>query len=77
MLIRSFALGDTPVLMERFDFEHMLKAVKRFKVTYMPVSPPLVVAMAKSEVVMRYDLSSLRWCAVGEGGGWEVQGQVS
>ncbi|PWA41836.1 AMP-dependent synthetase and ligase family protein [Artemisia annua] len=64
-LIRSFALGDTLVLMERFDFEHMLKAVERFKVTYMPVSPPLVVAMAKSEVVMRYDLSSLRLIGCG------------
>ncbi|PWA63011.1 AMP-dependent synthetase and ligase family protein [Artemisia annua] len=76
MLIRAFALGETLVLMERFDFEHMLKAVERFKVTYMPVSPPLVVAMAKSEVVMRYDLSSLR--LIGCGGaplGKEVAGR--
>ncbi|GJY57739.1 ribonuclease H-like domain-containing protein [Tanacetum coccineum] len=49
----SFSLGETLLLMERFDFEEMLKTVERFKVTYMPVSP-LVVAMAKSEVVMRY-----------------------
>ncbi|PWA77166.1 4-coumarate--CoA ligase-like 9 [Artemisia annua] len=76
VLIRSFALGETLVLMERFDFENMLKAVERSKVTYMPVSPPLVVAMAKSEVVMRYDLSSLR--LIGCGGaplGKEVAGR--
>ncbi|GJY76386.1 4-coumarate--CoA ligase 9-like protein [Tanacetum coccineum] len=76
MLIRSFSLGETLVLMERFDFEEMLKAVERFKVTYIPVSPPLVVAMAKSEVVMRYDLSSLR--LIGCGGaplGKEVAGR--
>ncbi|XP_058228314.1 4-coumarate--CoA ligase-like 9 [Rhododendron vialii] len=60
MLIRAAALGETIVLMERFDFEGMLRAVERYKVTYMPVSPPLVVALAKSEVVARYDLSSLR-----------------
>ncbi|GKE58496.1 ribonuclease H-like domain-containing protein, partial [Tanacetum coccineum] len=45
----SFSLGETLLLMERFDFEEMLKTVERFKVTYMPVSP-LVVAMVKSEV---------------------------
>lgn len=60
MLIRAAAMGETIVLMERFDFEGMLRAVERYKVTYMPVSPPLVVALAKSEVVARYDLSSLR-----------------
>nr|GEV41609.1 4-coumarate--CoA ligase-like 9 [Tanacetum cinerariifolium] len=36
----------------------MLKAVERFKVMYMSVLSSLVVAMAKSEVVMRYDLIS-------------------
>ncbi|XP_071733938.1 4-coumarate--CoA ligase-like 9 [Rutidosis leptorrhynchoides] len=59
MLIRAICLGETLVLMERFDFENMLKAVEKYKVTYMPVSPPLVVAMAKSELVLKYDLSSL------------------
>ncbi|MCD7451081.1 hypothetical protein HAX54_009529 [Datura stramonium] len=33
---------------ERFDFEKMLAAVEKYRVTYMPVSPPLVVAMAKA-----------------------------
>ncbi|GJT75383.1 hypothetical protein Tco_1042108 [Tanacetum coccineum] len=45
--------SEMPVLIERFDFQDMLKAVERFKVTYMSVLSPLVVAMAKSEVVMR------------------------
>ncbi|GJV05209.1 hypothetical protein Tco_1338778 [Tanacetum coccineum] len=54
----SFSLGETLVLMEKFNFQDMLKAVERFKVTYMSVLPSLVVARAKSEVVMRYDLSS-------------------
>nr|XP_043617404.1 4-coumarate--CoA ligase-like 9 [Erigeron canadensis] len=59
MLIRAVSVGETLVLMGRFDFENMLKAVERYKVTYMPVSPPLVVAMAKSDLVSKYDLSSL------------------
>ncbi|KAL8123309.1 4-coumarate--CoA ligase-like 9 [Apium graveolens] len=66
MLIRGFALGETLVLMERFDFVKMLEAVEKYKVTYMPVSPPIVVALAKSDIVAKYDLSSLK--LLGSGG---------
>ncbi|KAI7981212.1 4-coumarate--CoA ligase-like 9 [Camellia lanceoleosa] len=65
MLIRAAALGETLVLMDRFDFEGMLRAVEKYKVTYMPVSPPLVVALAKSELVAKYDLSSLQLLGCG------------
>lgn len=60
MLFRAFTLGECLVLMGRFDFETMLKTVEKFKVIYMPVSPPLVVMLAKSDMVAKYDLSSLR-----------------
>ncbi|XP_042501609.1 4-coumarate--CoA ligase-like 9 [Macadamia integrifolia] len=66
MCVRAVALAETMVLMERFDFEGMLKAIEAYKVGSMPVSPPLVVAMAKSELVDKYDLSSLQ--LVGSGG---------
>ncbi|XP_043724268.1 4-coumarate--CoA ligase-like 9 [Telopea speciosissima] len=66
MCMRAVALAETMVLMERFDFEGMLKTIEAYKVGYMPVSPPLVVAMAKSELVDKYDLSSLQ--GVGSGG---------
>ncbi|KAK4256965.1 hypothetical protein QN277_006618 [Acacia crassicarpa] len=66
MLISSVALGDTIVLMQRFDFEGMLKVVEKYRITSMPVSPPLVVALTKSELVKKYDLSSLR--TIGSGG---------
>ncbi|KAM5571723.1 4-coumarate--CoA ligase-like 9 [Rosa sericea] len=65
MLIRAVSGGETLVLTERFDFEGMLKAVERFKVTYMPVSPPLIVALTKSELTQKYDLSSLRLLGCG------------
>lgn len=67
MLVRAICIGETLVLMERFDFEGMLKAVEAYRVTYMPVSPPLVVGMVKSELVGKYDLSSLQ--LLGSGGG--------
>ncbi|URE02667.1 AMP-binding enzyme [Musa troglodytarum] len=60
MALRAVVLGETIVLMERFHFGAMLRVVERYRVTYMPVSPPLVVAMAKSDEAARRDLSSLR-----------------
>jgi 4-coumarate--CoA ligase len=60
MLVRAVAMGETLVLMEKFDFESMLRTVEKFRVNYMPVSPPLVVAFAKSELVEKYDISSLQ-----------------
>ncbi|XP_027167777.1 4-coumarate--CoA ligase-like 9 [Coffea eugenioides] len=65
MLIRAAALGETLVLLGKFDFENMLEAIERYKVTYMPVAPPLVVAFAKSDIVNKYDLSSLRLLGCG------------
>ncbi|KAL8056545.1 hypothetical protein ABFX02_04G126000 [Erythranthe guttata] len=65
MLIRAAALGETVVLMERFDFVEMLKAVERYRVTAVPVTPPLVVAMAKSDLVDKYDLRSLQTMGCG------------
>ncbi|CAN0922186.1 4-coumarate--CoA ligase-like 9 [Linum grandiflorum] len=59
MLVKGIAIGETMVLMQRFDFEGMLRAVEKYRVTYMPVSPPLIVAMLKSELTNKYDLSSL------------------
>lgn len=60
MLLRAFAFGETVVLMEKFDFVFMLRAIERYRVTRMPVSPPLIMAFVKSEIAGKYDLSSLR-----------------
>jgi acyl-CoA synthetase (AMP-forming)/AMP-acid ligase II len=60
MSINAFSRGETLVLMERFDFVQMLKHVEKYRVTYMPVSPPLIVAFVKSDLTEKYDLSSLR-----------------
>lgn len=54
------------VMMQRFDFEGMLKAVEKYRITYMPVSPPLITAFTKSELVNKYDISSIR--LLGSGG---------
>ncbi|XP_057786001.1 4-coumarate--CoA ligase-like 9 isoform X2 [Salvia miltiorrhiza] len=66
MMIRAASMGESLVLMEKFDFVKMLAAVERYRVTYMPVAPPLIVAMVKSDLVDKYDLSSLQ--VLGSGG---------
>ncbi|CAI9113103.1 OLC1v1013644C2 [Oldenlandia corymbosa var. corymbosa] len=65
MLIIGAAAGETVVLLNRFDFEDLLKAVEKYRATYMTVSPPLVVALTKSELVDRYDVRSLRLVGCG------------
>ncbi|GLU18513.1 hypothetical protein SLE2022_348090 [Rubroshorea leprosula] len=60
MFLRAISMAETMVLTERFDFEGMLRAIEKYRVTYMPVSPPLVVAFVKSDLTKKYDLSSLQ-----------------
>ncbi|KAM7280445.1 hypothetical protein ACFE04_007579 [Oxalis oulophora] len=63
--LKSVALNETVVVMERFDLKKMLKAVEEFGVTHVAVAPPVVVAMLKSEVTDGYDLSSLEQVGCG------------
>lgn len=65
MAVRAVASAETMVIVERFDFETMLRAVEKYRATYIPVSPPLVVALVKSDLAKKYDLGSLRMLACG------------
>ncbi|PAN27045.2 hypothetical protein PAHAL_5G054400 [Panicum hallii] len=65
MLLRSVAMGETAVLMERFDFGAALRAIERYRVTLLPAAPPVLVAMIKSEEARRRDLSSLLVIGIG------------
>ncbi|KAK6928486.1 AMP-binding enzyme, C-terminal domain [Dillenia turbinata] len=57
--LKSMALNETLVVMERFDMRRMLEAVERFKVTHLAVAPPVVVALVKGGVTEEFDLRSL------------------
>lgn len=51
----------TPVyILAKFDFVRMLECVERYKVTAFTLVPPIAVALAKSPLVKKYDLSSIR-----------------
>jgi acyl-CoA synthetase (AMP-forming)/AMP-acid ligase II len=51
--------GATLVTMPRFDLEDYLGLVQEHRATKAHLVPPIVLALAKSPVVERYDLSSL------------------
>lgn len=51
---------EIPVyMMPKFDFVGMLENIQKFKITYLILVPPVIVAMAKSPLTRRYDLSTV------------------
>jgi acyl-CoA synthetase (AMP-forming)/AMP-acid ligase II len=56
----SLYAGAPVVTLPRFDLEHCLETLQRYRVTFAYFVPPIVLALAKSPLVERYDLRSLR-----------------
>ncbi|KAJ0112805.1 hypothetical protein Patl1_02967 [Pistacia atlantica] len=46
-VLKSVALSETVVVLERFDLKKMLKAIEEFRVTHIVLAPPVVVALSK------------------------------
>lgn len=59
-LLKSVAMMDTVVVMERFGLGKMLVVVERFRVTHLVAVPPVVVAMSKEGATEGHDLASLK-----------------
>jgi len=57
--------GGTMVTIPRFELEQFLEIAQRYRLSYMSLVPPLVLALAKSPLVDNYDLSSLRMIGSG------------
>jgi acyl-CoA synthetase (AMP-forming)/AMP-acid ligase II len=51
--------GHTLVTMPRFDLEQFLQICQDYEVTFAPLVPPIVLALAKLPVVDNYNLSKL------------------
>ena len=51
--------GSTIVTMPRFDLEQCLQILEQYRITYANVVPPIVLALAKSPLVDKYDLHHL------------------
>ena len=57
--------GATIVLLPRFDLKAFLNAIQTYGVTRAEVVPPIVLALANSELVDRYYLASVRTVTAG------------
>ncbi|XP_043706613.1 probable CoA ligase CCL7 isoform X1 [Telopea speciosissima] len=52
--------GNLVITLGKFDIDMVLRAVEKYKVTHMFVVPPVMIALAKQNVLKKYDLSSLK-----------------
>jgi len=46
-------------VLSKFDVVEMLAAVEKYRVTYLPIVPPILLALTKTDIARKYDLSSL------------------
>lgn len=59
-VLMSVYEGWRLVVMERFDMEKALQAIERYRITFVYVPPPVILAFSKHPAVEKYDLSSLK-----------------
>jgi 4-coumarate--CoA ligase len=52
-------------MMNKFDFLQMLEYTQKYRITFLVLVPPVVVAMAKHPITKNYDLSSIENVASG------------
>ncbi len=65
VLNRGLANGATIVTMPRFEMEPFLELVQRHRATRLFLVPPVILGLAKSPLVDRFDLSSVKSIMVG------------
>ncbi|CAI9116988.1 OLC1v1018292C1 [Oldenlandia corymbosa var. corymbosa] len=58
----SGTIGSTVVVLSKFDMDEMLWAVEKYKATYLPLVPPILIGMINKadEIKAKYDVRSLR-----------------
>ncbi|KAG1467575.1 hypothetical protein G6F56_004339 [Rhizopus delemar] len=60
LVLTAFYMANPVVVMTRFDLELMCRSIEKYKITTAAIVPPVAVLLAKSPVVAKYDLSSIR-----------------
>lgn len=56
----ALSQGATIVTMPRFDLQQFLEIVQKYKISYMNLVPPIILALAKHPLVDQYDLGQVR-----------------
>ncbi|KAG0589629.1 hypothetical protein KC19_1G034900 [Ceratodon purpureus] len=57
--VSSLARGMSVVVLPQFDFVKMLSAIQTYQITHVPCVPPIIIALAKQDVVLKFNLSSV------------------
>lgn len=65
VLVLSIVMGNTMVLIPKFDFETTLKMIDKHKPTLFPGAPTVYIALLNHPNLAKYDLSSIKACISG------------
>lgn len=60
VLLCSLRVGAAVLVMPKFEIASLLELVEKHKVSVAPFVPPIILAIAKTPDLERYDLSSIR-----------------
>lgn len=60
VLLCGLRTGATILILPKFEIASLLQLVQKYRVSIAPVVPPIVLAIAKSPDLDKYDLSSIR-----------------
>jgi len=60
IMMLGLAGGGTILVMPRFDMMEFLTLVQKYRVTILPLVPPIVLGLVKHPAVAQFDLSSVR-----------------
>lgn len=60
VLLCGLRAGATILIMPKFEIGSLLQLVEKYRVSIAPIVPPIVLAIAKSPDLEKYDLSSIR-----------------
>ncbi|CAN7047099.1 unnamed protein product [Brassica oleracea var. botrytis] len=60
LMLSAMRTGAALLILPRFELNLVMKMVQKYKVTVVPMAPPVVLAFVKSPETEKYDLSSVR-----------------
>jgi acyl-CoA synthetase (AMP-forming)/AMP-acid ligase II len=65
VMTHALLVGYKAIVMPGFDLEAYCRAIQEYKATVAPVVSPIVLALSKSPIVDKYDLSSVKMAVSG------------
>ncbi|XP_050494550.1 uncharacterized protein LOC126877333 [Bombus huntii] len=60
MMNTAISCGAAVYIMGNFELETLLSSVEKYRITHIPLVPPVLVGLAKHPMVPNYDFSSVR-----------------